>query len=146
MKLTSPHLATVSDPTIVDVANAIDDLGEIHQADPGIDDCFVLIESDDNTGAFIQAICVDAASHWRVEVSNADEASLRGLRAPATRGKAVELLGHFVQGDRSMGNGQEWLDVDLESSGRRSTPVALAIGILAILIVATAIWFYSRNA
>ncbi len=146
MKLTSPHLSTVSGPTIVDVGNAIDDLAQLKQADPDLDECFLLIESDDETGAFIQAMAVTDEPRWMVEVCNADEAALRALREPVTRGRAVELLGHFVKGDRTMGNGAEWLDVDVTASQRKSTPTGFVLGVLGILGAAVALWFYSHRA
>lgn len=145
MKLTSPHLQTVSRPTIIDVSNAIDDLAELKQADPDADECYVLIEADDGTGAFVQAMAVSGEPRWIVEVCNSDEAALRALREPVTRGRAVELLGHFVQGDRTMGNGAEWLDVDLNSSQKKSTPVGFVIGVLALLGAAVGIWFFSHR-
>jgi hypothetical protein len=144
MKLSSPHLSTVNGPSILDVARAIDELEGLKIAEPEADEYFVLIDTDDGTGAFIQAVCVDDHPHWRVEVCNSDEASLRALRDPVTRGRAVELLSHFVQGDRSMGNGQEWVDVDVGLTRRSATPVAFALGVLTLLAAATGIWFLSR--
>ena len=146
MKLTSPHLPTLTQPTIVDVGNAIDELAAIHITDPAREDCYIQIESADGTGAFIQAITVGEGSRWRVEVSNSNEASLRGLREPATRGRAVELLGNFVRGDRSMGNGTDWIDVDLAGSQPSGIPKGLAVGILLLLGVAVATWFYAHRA
>lgn len=146
MKLTSPHLPTLRDPTIVEVGEAIDHLAELKQENADLDECFVLIEADDDTGAFVQAIAVDDQPRWQVEVCNADEAALRALREPTTRGRAVELLGRFVQGDRSLGNGEEWLDVDLDASGRAFTPTGFILAVLAILVGAVALWYYSNRA
>lgn len=146
MKLTSPHLPTLHDPSIVEVSQAIDELVDLRRADPAADECYILIEADDGSGAFIQAIAVGASPHWMIEVCNADEASLRGLREATTRGRAVELLSHFVQGDRSLGNGTEWLDVDLYATRRPVTPTGMALAILIMLGTAVVIWFYSRSA
>lgn len=144
MKLVSPHHRTLLAPSIVDVARVVDELEELKTSEPGRGECYVLLEDGDSTGAFIQAICIDAYPHWQVEVCNSDEASLRALREPVTRGKAIELLCRFVQGDRSMGNGQEWLDVDLAGSRRAATPAAFALGVLTVLAAAVSLWFYSR--
>jgi hypothetical protein len=143
MKLVSPHHAEIASPTIVDVARVLDELEERKIVDSE-SECYVLLEESDTTGAFIQAICVDAYPHWQVEVCNSDEASLRALRDPVTRGGASEMLCRFVQGDRSMGNGQEWMDVDTDSQKKKTTPTIFAVGILAVLAAATGLWLYSR--
>lgn len=111
---------------------------------PSAKDCYVLIEDAGNTGAFICAGCIDQVPLWRVEVSNSDEASLRTLRQPVTRGKAVELLGLFVKGDRSLGNGLEWLDVDLPPGGPRSMRAMFTLGIMTGFAVAAMIWLWMR--
>lgn len=144
MKLFSPHYPAVIEPSIIDVAHAIDELELLKTAHPSVRDCFVLIEDSENTGAFIRAGCIDQVPLWRVEVCNSDEASLRALRQPVTRGKAVELLATFVRGDRSLGNGLEWLDVDLPPGRPRSPTSAFALGIATGFAAAAMIWFLLR--
>lgn len=140
----SPHYPAVTEPSIVDVAQAIDELEMFKTAHPSVKDCFVLIEDSENTGAFIRAGCIDQVPLWRVEVCNSDEASLRALRQPVTRGKAVELLGTFVKGDRSLGNGLEWLDVDMPPGTPRTPRAAFILGIGTGFAAAAMMWFLLR--
>jgi hypothetical protein len=144
MRLVSPLHASLTNPSIVDVARVVDELEHVRRGHPDLRECYILIEEAEATGAFMEAICVDDYPRWQVEVSNADEASLRALREPVTRGRAIELLCRFVQGDRSMGNGQEWMDVDQGAGRRRAVPAAFTVGLLAVLAAVLSLWLISR--
>jgi hypothetical protein len=140
MKLTSPHLRTVDAPTVEQLGEAFEAITRLGEQDPGLHDRFLILECDDGTGAFIQAIAIENHNHWHVEVTNGDEAALRGLANPVSRGRAVEYMTRFLKGERSLGNGAEWTDVDVGATRRVITPVGLAVLILALLVVSVVVY------
>ena len=143
MKLTSPHFSTIDGPSLAEVAASIDALTELVHKDAGARDRFLILDADDGSGAFMQAIAVDSLPHWLIEVSNGDEAALRALRQPTTRGPAVELLGRFLGGERSLGNGVDWLDVDRAASRQKMrTPTSFA---LVLWVIVIAVWWFFRS-